>query len=49
MADPTRIHPEQTWLTDFACAMVAVALVLFTVSAAGFLLWLVFRFLTVSP
>jgi hypothetical protein len=43
MADPTRIHPKQTWLMDFACATVAVVLVLFLALAAGFALWSMFR------
>jgi hypothetical protein len=44
MADPTRIHPKQTWLIDFACGMVAVTLVLFLAVAAGYALWSMFSY-----
>jgi hypothetical protein len=44
MHGPIRINqPKQSWLVDFACAMITITLVLFLAVAAGFVLWAIFR------
>jgi hypothetical protein len=40
---PIKVSREQSWLLDAACVVVAAALVLFFIAAAGFTLWSVFR------
>jgi hypothetical protein len=36
-------HPQQSWMMDLACALIAIMLVLFVAMAAGFVLWAMFQ------
>ena len=45
MGNPTKTNnnPEQSWLMGFATAVVVAAVLLLGATAAGFVLWAMFR------